>query len=450
MEALTNYAAILVAVVVTKIDPDHPYFLHPSDSPGMCLISPPFDGTGYGSWRKSVLIALSAKSKLGFIDESLPRPKEDSPDLKKKLEVKVKKIRSDNAFELGSSIEAIAYLSPKGILHHTTSVGTPQQNGVVERKYKYLMETCRALLFHSKVPICYWGECLFTATFLINRFPNKLLHYKSLYEVLFHKAPDYTFLRSFGCLCFASTLPHHRDKLDPRATICVFLGYPTGKKGYKLLNLQTKAIFISRNVIFHESVFPFTSSHTNFSSLFPTPSNTDFSIYDDSSPAPNSSSVPLVPSHVFSPSPQEQTSVPPSPFVSYPLTHHSPSSNSSSPASPSYSSTTPTTSTNSVSPPNTVSSPTFITNDCVLRSSLREHNAPTYLSDYVCGVVYLADVSTSCFLSPISPSIISTNTLSIPNQNLLNCLPHIHEPSSYSQVAFDPGWQEAMAKELDA
>lgn len=111
-------------------------------------------------------------------------------------------------------------------------------------------------------------------------FPTKLLHYKSLYEILFHKPLD--------CLCFAFTLPNLRGKLDPRAIICVFLGYPTGKKGYKLLNLASNKIFLSRNVIFHESIFPFTHPTTTFSQFFPTSYNIDFSTpqpltYSDSS-----------------------------------------------------------------------------------------------------------------------------------------------------------------------
>ncbi|XP_075091857.1 uncharacterized protein LOC142172007 [Nicotiana tabacum] len=48
------------------IDASHPYFLHPSDSPGMTLVTSVFDGRGYGGWRRSLLIALSAKNKLGF------------------------------------------------------------------------------------------------------------------------------------------------------------------------------------------------------------------------------------------------------------------------------------------------------------------------------------------------------------------------------------------------
>lgn len=63
---------------MAKIDRLHPYYLHASDSLGMALVFSAFDSTGYESWRKSILLSLSAKNKLGFIDETLVKPKENS------------------------------------------------------------------------------------------------------------------------------------------------------------------------------------------------------------------------------------------------------------------------------------------------------------------------------------------------------------------------------------
>ncbi|XP_024003977.1 uncharacterized protein LOC112081475 [Eutrema salsugineum] len=97
------------------------------------------------------------------------------------------------------------------------------------------------------------------------RLPSALLKNKTPYELLLKKTPDYSFLRSFGCLCYVSTLQKDRNKFSPRADQCVFLGYSTGYKGYKVLHLDSNLISVSRNVVFHESTFPFATISDNHS-----------------------------------------------------------------------------------------------------------------------------------------------------------------------------------------
>lgn len=72
----------------------------------------------------------------------------------------------------------------------------------------------------------------------------------------------------FRCLCFATTLSQGRKKFNSRVRRCVFLSYPFGVKGYKLVDLKTNEILLSKDVTFHEQFFPFKAP------LSETPSNT--------------------------------------------------------------------------------------------------------------------------------------------------------------------------------
>ena len=109
---------------------------------------------------------------------------------------------------------------------------------MVESKHKYLLEIARSLLYQSKLP----------STVIQNKIP---------FEVLYRKLPTYSHLRSFCCLRFPSTLKTHKDKFEPLSTPQVFIGYPFNTKGYKVLELTTKKIHISRDPLFHENIFPF-------------------------------------------------------------------------------------------------------------------------------------------------------------------------------------------------
>ena len=77
----------------------------------------------------------------------------------------------------------------------------------------------------------------------------------------------------FGCKCYKcyATIVHPKQKIEPRAISCVFLGYPCGHKGYKLYDMQSKKFFISRDVKFCEDDFSFSSASQTLTLAHSTP-----------------------------------------------------------------------------------------------------------------------------------------------------------------------------------
>ena len=95
----------------------------------------------------------------------------------------VQRIRSDNGTEFTNGALQTFFLE-HSIIHETSCVDTPQQNGRVERKNRHLLNVARALRFQTNLPLQFWGECVVTASHLINRTPTKLLNFKTPCEVL--------------------------------------------------------------------------------------------------------------------------------------------------------------------------------------------------------------------------------------------------------------------------
>ena len=97
-------------------------------------------------------------------------------------------------------------MSQHGILHQSSYVHTPQQNGVAERKNRHLVEIARTLLLHSNVPFRFWGDAVLIACYLINRMPSSVLHDQIPHSLLFPDQRLYILPRVFGCTCFVHIL----------------------------------------------------------------------------------------------------------------------------------------------------------------------------------------------------------------------------------------------------
>ena len=134
------------------------------------------------------------------------------------LQHTIKTLRTDG----GTEYKTISRTFPS-IVHQTTCPYTPQQNGVSERKHRHIVELAIANMAHASIPEKFWDDIFSSMVYLINRLPSANSS-SSPYSKLFHKNPDYTFLRVLGCLCFPYIRPYNKHKLQPRSKPCVFIG----------------------------------------------------------------------------------------------------------------------------------------------------------------------------------------------------------------------------------
>jgi hypothetical protein len=131
------------------------------------------------------------------------------------------------------------------------------------------------------MPPQFWVEALQTAVHTLNLLPLPSLGHYSPFELLFHKPPTYDHLRVFGSACYPNLTSTTPNKLSPRSTLCVFLGYPLNYKGYRCLDLRTHKVIISRHVTFDETFFPY-STHSSKSYLLPLSSSSSFQLPTES------------------------------------------------------------------------------------------------------------------------------------------------------------------------
>nr|GFC25417.1 retrovirus-related Pol polyprotein from transposon TNT 1-94 [Tanacetum cinerariifolium] len=94
------------------------------------------------------------------------------------------------------------YYEEVGISHETSVARSPQQNGVVERRNRTLIEAARTMLIYAQAPLFLWAETVETTCFTQNRSIIRLRHGKTPYELLHSKLPDLLFFHVFGALCY--------------------------------------------------------------------------------------------------------------------------------------------------------------------------------------------------------------------------------------------------------
>lgn len=163
----------------------------------------------------------------------------------------IKTLRTDRGGEF-TSAEFNSFCEENGIQRHLTAPYSPQQNGVVERRNRTILEMTRSILKHMSVPNYMWGEAVRHVTYLINRAATRTLIYRTPYEMFKGSKPNVSHLKVFGCVGYARTEAAMRKKLDDRSRALVYLGTEPGTKAYRLFHPTTKRITVSRDVVFME------------------------------------------------------------------------------------------------------------------------------------------------------------------------------------------------------
>lgn len=303
---------------------------------------------------------------------------------------RVKIVTSDNALEFQDSNCKILY-DVHGIIHQTTCVFRAQQNDRCERKHRNVLEMARCLRLQVGLAKYFWGDCVLTSAYLINRLPTSSHHHKTPYEVLHHKQPTYNHLKPFGCLALAYNPALNNDKLNPRVP-CLFLGYLVTQKGYKLLNLLTKHTFVSRDIKWLEHVFPHTFTSAQLQQLIP-----------------QSSNYPLPTTTVWEDFSNDESNTDPP---------------STDPAV-----TSPTLPSPADSPPTSPEHP----NQPTLRRSHRQKTTPAWLQDYITPIANFTSTSVQpqfhCFMVQLHQTT---------------------DPTTFLEAIKYPHWVQAMNEELSA
>lgn len=161
----------------------------------------------------------------------------------------IKTLRTDLGGEFCSD-EFNTYCKEHGIQRELIAPRTPEQNGVAERKNRTVVEMARSMLKAKNLPNMFWGEAIATAIYLQNLSPTKAVMKSDPYEAWQGRKPRVSHLKVFGCITYA--LFEDRSKLDEKSQKCIFIGYCTKSKAYRLYNPLSGKVIVSRNVIFNE------------------------------------------------------------------------------------------------------------------------------------------------------------------------------------------------------
>ena len=182
--------------------------------------------------------------------ETFEKFKDFQNEVENQLDRKIKKLRCDRGGEY-LSLDFLNHLKACGIISQPTPPGTPQLNGVCERRNRTIMNMIRSMMCRTTLPHTFWGFALMTAARIINLAPTKKVN-KTPYEIWHGHKPNLNYLRVWGC--DACITGDSDDKLDPRGEKVIFVGY-YNQSGYYFYHPDANTISIKRKARFLEDQF---------------------------------------------------------------------------------------------------------------------------------------------------------------------------------------------------
>jgi transposase InsO family protein len=168
------------------------------------------------------------------------------------FELKLKKVRSDNGSEFKNSrIEE--FCDEKGIKHEFSAKYTPEQNGLVERMNRTLIDMARTMLSEYKVSDSFWAEAINTACHASNSLYCHRILSKTPYEVLVGRKPNISYFRVFGCKCYILRKGTRLSKFQSKCDEGFLLGYSSCSKAYRVYNKTHGIVEETYDVEFDET-----------------------------------------------------------------------------------------------------------------------------------------------------------------------------------------------------
>ncbi|KAJ9542419.1 hypothetical protein OSB04_028925 [Centaurea solstitialis] len=209
--------------------------------------------------RKYVLVIVDDFSRYTWVN--FLRSKDGASDIiisfirnvQVRLQLPVQVIRTDNGTKFKNR-KLDSFLDSVGITHTFSAARTPQQNGVVERKNRTLVEAARTMLTFSKLPLHFWAEAVASACFTQNRSLITKRFMKTPYELVYNRPPSIKFFRVFGCECYVKNDKDNLDKFSPKGDEGIFIGYAMDSPSYRVFNKKTRRVVESTNVDLEEGI----------------------------------------------------------------------------------------------------------------------------------------------------------------------------------------------------